>query len=208
MVTQIALNKPTLILGAGIAGSGKTTTLTKLPQYINNSFYISKDTLNDSFLSTHNDCDVGIKKYIFSGPKIRMDHDFYHENVKFQSYNYMLMLAKDNLELGKHPILEGNYTKELRKGYLEEVLFPFFEKVDHKTKIIFCYTDEENIKKRVYERNALRDKSKDSEESWRKLFEEQPPLPPELEKYDHIKVDTTTPLKEQDIVRILDYLSI
>jgi predicted kinase len=203
---KIELDVPTLILGAGISGSGKTVIMTEVARNVLNSVYISKDTINESFLATVNPSSKGNHIYNLDGQPILRNSDYYSRNVKFQSYHCMMELAKDNLVLGKHPIVEGNYTKEIQNGYIDEILNPFFISVPHRTKLIFCHADEENIRKRLQDRNSLRDAEKlKSEESWQAFLKSQPILPVELERYDHVKVDTTEPI-EMNIEEILDYL--
>ncbi len=203
---KVYLRAPTLILGVGISGSGKTTLLREVVRYVHDAFYIDKDAINDTFLLTiPNADDIPLKGYRLTGPPILRSDPFYQEHVRFQSYHYMLQLAKANLEAGKHPILEGNYIKEIRMGYLDEIVFPFFEGVHHKTKIVVCHADEETIRSRLMQRNLPRDADKlESEEAWRKFLEREPILPPELERYEHLKVDTTR-ASEENVRRTLEY---
>lgn len=199
---KIRLDTPTLILGAGIAASGKTTFLRELVQYVYDAFLLDKDTVKEAFLLTPIMPSVSgtepILNYQLSGSAISDDGVYYRENVKLQSYRVLLELAKDNLIVGKHPILDAPYVKELRGGYLQRIVAPFFEEIDYQTKVIFCYAPEEVIRRRMQERNLARDAAKlVSEESWGRFLEEQPILPLELEPLDHLKLDTTLPLEER-----------
>ena len=156
--------------------------------------------------------DEGMKKYLLRGPKIPRTDDFYHIHNKFQTYHCMLWLAKFNLEMGKNPIADGNYTKEIAGGYLDDVVFPFLADIDCNKKIVFCYADEDEIRRRTIERGVERDAEKIiSDEAWKDFIKKQPILPSQLGKYDHIKVDTTGQLEyqivmEQNIRSVLDYL--
>lgn len=207
---KIKLDVPTLILGAGIAASGKTTFFRELAKYVYDAFLIDKDTVKEAFLlkpailpgfGTE-----PMLNYKLSGSAISDSSVYYHKNVKLQSYRLLLELAKDNLAVGKHPILDAPYVKELRNGYLSEIIAPFFEGITPRIKIIFCYAPEEVIKQRMKERGMKRDQAKlVSEESWKTFLVEQPIMPPELESIDHIKVDTTLPLEER-LKTALDYL--
>ena len=134
----------------------------------------------------------------------------YDAHVRLQSYRLMLELAKRNLKSGKHPILEGNYTKEIIGGYIEEIVDPFFkspEGTGYKRKLIFCWADEETIRKRLTERNAERDLEKlKSEQSWREFLQKEPILPLELARYDSFPLNTTQPL-EQNLPSLINYLT-
>ena len=206
-MNQIELDVPTLILIAGIGGSGKTTLSRELVKHIKDAYYMDKDIINDAFLLTSNESDKGIKIYALSGPQLPRD-EHYNRYVRLQSYRLMLELAKVNLEAGKHPILDGNYTKDIRQGYLNEIVEPFFDGVSYRRKLVFCYAREDTIKERLRQRKLLQrdfDKLK-SEEAWRRFLDEQPILPPELTRHYHIKVDTEQSL-ESNIRNVLAYIS-
>lgn len=206
MMQKVKLDTPTLVLGAGFCCSGKTVVLNEVAKRVDDSFIIDKDIINESFLSIRNSASTDLDAYVLAGPKKTITDDYYHQYVKFQTYNCLIGLAKNNLELGKHPFLEGSYIKEIRNGYLDRIFFPSFESIQHKTKIVFCHADEETLKKRIKERAASRDLYKlKSDFDWKKFLEEQPILPLELENYEHIKVDTTKPL-ENNVPMVLDYL--
>ncbi len=207
---KIELKVPTLIFGAGIAASGKTTFLRELTRHVYDAFLIDKDTIQEAFLSKSPLKPVfsteSISNYALREGVIPKDGPHYHKNVKLQSYYAMLKLAKDSLSIGKHPVLDAPYVKELRGGYLQRIVAPFFEGIDSSTKVIFCYAPEEVIRRRMRERNLARDAAKlVSEESWKRFLEEQPILPPELETINHLKLDTTLPLEER-LHSVLDYL--
>lgn len=207
---KIKLEIPTLIFGAGIAASGKTTFLREVVKHIYDAFLIDKDTIQEAFLSKPPLKPVfgaePISNYALLEQAISKDSGYYHENVNLQSYYALLKIAKDNLTIRKHPILDAPYVRELRGGYLHRIVAPFFEGIDYQTKVIFCYAPEEVIKRRMQERNLARDAAKlVSEESWRRFLEEQPILPLELEPIDHLKLDTTLPLEER-LHSALDYL--
>lgn len=207
---KVELKIPTLIFGAGIAASGKTTFLGELVKYIYDAFLVDKDALQEAFLSKPFLKPVSgaepLGNYALREEAIPKDSPHYHENVKLQSYYAMLKIAKDNLSVGKHPVLDAPYVKELRDNYLQKIAAPFFEGIKYQAKVIFCYAPEEVIKRRMQKRNSARDAAKlISEKSWRRFLEEQPVLPPELERINHLKLDTTLPLEER-LNLALDYL--
>lgn len=205
-MSKIELEVPTLILVAGVSASGKTTLSRELARSVYDVAPIDKDTINEAFLATHDEIDTGILVYRFSGTTIPRDHEHYLRNVRFQSYNAMLALARDILEVGKHPLLDGNYAKEIHRGYIDAIITPFFQEIPHKRKLIVCHPDEETIRRRLVERGSPRDNAKlASERAWKIFVEEEPILPPELERYEHVKIDTTKPLDE-NVLLAIEYL--
>ncbi|MBI2020944.1 AAA family ATPase [Candidatus Giovannonibacteria bacterium] len=214
---KFSLPNPTLILGAGISGSGKSTLLNPLAKALTNSVFIEKDLINYALLWTPKKVQgVGHSQYLIGDlvPRDDPSNTYYGDHVRYQSYHLMLMMAKQLLPMGKHPILEGNYIKEVRFGYIEKVLAPqltdfaWWREGSFKLKIILAHADPEIIRKRVIERAAEHDKVKlSSDEEWKKHLEEQPPVPPEIEKYSHIKVETSSPITQKQYLEVVDYLS-
>jgi len=202
---NLKISMPSVIIIAGIAAVGKSTFSKILVRSIDNCVLLDKDSINESFLSTSNTSGVGSEIYRLTGAKISKTSNYYKTNVRLQSYQCMLRLAKDNLDCGKSVILDGNYVNEIRQGYLETVLFPFFEGIA-KIKLVYVYADERVIKQRMIQRNASRDTEKiKSKKAWRLFLKEQPLLPPELEKYEHIKINTDVSL-EQNIQIVGKYI--
>jgi len=118
----------------------------------------------------------------------------------------MLEEAKNNLALGKHPIIDGNYVRELQQGYFEKVLLPFFAKTGCKIKILYFYAPEDVVKRRMIERGAARDDDKlRSEESWIDFLRREPIIIHNIESLPHMKVDSTKPIDE-NLKAIIAYL--
>lgn len=201
---KVELTKPTLILVTGVTGCGKTTFTRELVRHVTDAHHIDKDTLNDAFLTTINPEDEGFLLYKMAGTPTPASDSFYQEFVKLQSYHAMLALARDDINTGKHPILDGCYVKELRGDYLERVVQPFFEGVEHQTKIILYHADESVVRARQRRRGLPRDQR--SDEAWQRLLQEQPIIPPEIERLDHIKIDLGKPT-ETGIKKALEYLA-
>lgn len=177
------LKKPTPIVVCGVPCSGKSTLSRELTKEIYNSFLIDKDIINEAFCG--ND---------------RTGHH-YKTNVRNQSYLTILMLAKANLFLGKSPILDVPYIKEIKSCYFENVLIPLLGV----PKIVLCYANEDVIKKRLTKRGLEIDKEKLYEDGWKKFLLEEPIMPVEIEKYDHIKIDTEIHV-EGNMEKIINYL--
>lgn len=194
-MSSIILPKPTLLLGCGISGSGKSTILKPVVSLVQNAFWVDKDALNQAFMG-----EGGIYD------------DFYHAHVRDQSYAYMLRLAKDNVELGNRPVVEGNYNKEIQSGYLDDVVFPMFDGCA--VKLVYCWAPEDVIRERLIRRVSEADEAVrasdlpklESDTAWAQYIQKQPPLPPELEKYAHVKIDTTKPV-EVCVQEVIAYLT-
>ena len=193
---RFELPRPTVILACGISGSGKTTFIRALSKVVVDSFWIDKDTINNCFLQDkHGKESLGA-----------LTSDHYHDYVKNQTYDGMLKIASVNLDLGKHPIIEGNYNKQIRGDYIESVVHKAFSDTDCSLKIIYCYASEDTIFNRIKERNATRDAEKlATAEGWAAFMREQPILPEEIDVYDHIKVNTEERV-ETILPKVVDYL--
>ncbi len=206
-----SLDKPTVILVAGTAGVGKTTLARVLVSELTDSLLIDKDTVNEAFLRRHSTGVPGsglqgAGSYSLGGGSWDRDSDRYHRGVRFQSYLCLLRLAEDNVRLGKSPVLDGNYHKEISNGYLREILLPHFSQIAVPVKIVFCHASADIIAKRLVERNHPRDRDKiGSSKAWSRFLGENPVIPPELEGYAHVKADMEKPLSEilPGIIRFL-----
>ena len=203
---MVNLSKPTLILGVGNSACGKTIHLLEVVKRVDNAFWIDKDTIEDTFLFKMNNYSNNIEKYntiLGSFPR-KEHHHLMH--VELQSYLLMLLKAKNNLVLGKHPVLDGNYIREIPKGYIEKIIMPILSGINYKLKILYFHCPEEIMKKRIIERNNPRDAKKLSNEKiWNEFLKKEPIMIKEIEKYDHLKVDSSKELNE-NINKILDYL--
>jgi predicted kinase len=203
-MNRIELSTPTLILGVGIGASGKSTLLRELARRIANPVYIDKDTINYAFLRLAKPGDFwDIGLYRMQGDMIPRSGDFFRKHVWRQSYDLMLRQAQQSLDLGLNPILEGNYVKEIRKGYIEGVIRPLLGLA--RIKIILTHATESIIRERQTQRSHPHDPVR-TEREWTEFFAEQPPIPPEIDTYDHFKVDTSGPVDEETFDRMIAYL--
>ncbi len=144
------IHTPTLILGAGLSGTGKTAHLKKLAASISNSVYLDKDTTVGGML--------GDKPYFT---------EFYWQNIHFQSYEVLWRLGQDNLksESPKVVILDAYYGDKtaMIKRALESgvrVLVAHF----------YCSKEKEHA--RILSRNdELRDHDKFSPEAFEAFYQ-------------------------------------
>ena len=124
MISKTFLDKPTLIIGAGNSANGKTTHLLELAKKLSDSFWIDKDTIEETFLTMMDHASSDITRYSSNIGDYPRKRDYHLQNVELQSYLLMLKEAKNNLFAGKHPILDGNYVRELRQDYFDKVILP------------------------------------------------------------------------------------
>lgn len=207
-MAKTALRTPTITYLAGVSGSGKSTIAKELSNRVYDICHIDKDTINDSFLLTVDNSKRGtIGPYRLSGPKYPRNSEYFHRNVKYQTYRCMLELAKNALRFGQHPVVEGNYVKEIGMNYFDEIVPGVMVglNLQHKSKLILCYADEETIRQRVLNRNSDRDENKKISSAWNKQLAQHPIIPPKIEEHNHIRIDTAHPL-EEIIEDIIDYL--
>lgn len=206
-MAKIILPKPTIVFLAGISGTGKTTLAKEIARETSDVYYLDKDLINDAFQSTFDYAKTNtLEAYKLKGPQHSVQEDYYHQNVKYQTHRALLAVSRENLQIGKSSIIQGLYRKEIALGYIDQVIFPFYQGIDHNFKILWCHADERVIRERMTKRNAGYDSFKlESDEAWKKFITEQPPLQPEIEKYDHRKIDTGKPLNVC-VEQALDYL--
>jgi len=206
MVTKAFLDKPTLIVGAGNSATGKTTHLLELARVLSDSFWIDKDTIEDTFLTKMDHTSDDILRYTSNLGVLSRKRSHHLEHVELQSYLLMLKEAKNNLVLGKHPILDGNYVRELQQDYFDKIIIPLFKDVNCNIKIIYFYAPEHIVKQRIIDRAEARDNDKlASEESWNNFLKKEPLLIHNLEKLPHLLVDSTKPI-EENIKKIILFL--
>ncbi len=139
--------KNLLIIGCGLACSGKSTFFKELARRNKNLVYIDKDVINNSFISEKN----------FSNDK--NNSEFYDKNIKVQTYRAMFGLAKDNLILKKSVILDGYFADKLETPLFKELL-EMLNGVDYKLITVKFYCTKDVLFKRMKNRNFWRDYDK------------------------------------------------
>ncbi len=140
------MKDPLLIIGCGLAGTGKSEFLKKLASKYDNLVYLDKDTINNAFLL---DRDFNPKR----------SYDFYKEHVKLQTYKAMFEIAKDNLLLDKSVILDGYFINKLKTPLFDKLLNTLSD-IPYKLKLIYFYCDKETLWERLKERKYWRDLDK------------------------------------------------
>lgn len=204
---MVELKNPTLILGVGNSACGKTTHLLELTKILKDSFWIDKDTIEDTFLLKMDNSTEDIEKYNQVLGRYSRKENYHLTNVELQAYLLMLLEAKNNLLLGKHPIIDGNYVRELQKNYIEKIIKPLLSGINYKLKILYFHCPEGIMKERIIKRANPRDEKKIKDDSeWKTFLEKEPIIVREIESYDHLKIDSTNNLQE-NISKIIDYLT-
>ena len=202
---KIELPSPTLVLVAGVSSTGKSTLIGDVVPSVQNSFWIEKDLINYAFLRTSDASKTGVGAYKMDGPEIPRFGPHYDAFVRRQTYDLMLKLAMANLELGKHPFLEAAYGKEIQMEYIDKIVGEFFSEVSHNLKIILCYADPAVIHQRIRDEQAPHDADKTTWEQFQETLRRDPIFPSELERHDHVEIDTARP-REFNTSKVLEYL--
>jgi predicted kinase len=215
-MSKVQLLRPTLILLAGVAAVGKSTFIKEAAKNIADALIVDKDTIGDSFTAERPEeilrkrdsgKRLGVLLHDFSGRSFARESHFYEAHVRDHQYYCMLGLARDNLLIGKHPILDGNYSLLIPLGYIEKVVDLFFEGVEHARKLVWCHAPEEVIRERMQGRENPRDQPKlANTTNWLAFLRSQPIIPPEIEMYDHTKLDLSRPF-EENFRALVDYLA-
>jgi len=203
---MVELKNPTLILGVGNSACGKTTLLLEVAKKLKDSFWIDKDTIEDTFLLKMDNSGEDIEKYGKTYGQHPRKEDYHLKFVELQAYLLMILEAKNNLKIGKHPILDGNYIREMQKDYLNKVVLPILSGINFKLKILYFHCPEDVMKQRIIDRGNPRDDKKlKNEQIWKEFLEKEPIMIKEIESMEHLKIDSTQPM-EENIQKILEYL--
>ena len=137
---------PLLIIGIGLAGTGKSIILKEVASKFVNLFYIDKDDIHNSFI-----LDKNLEK--------RENKEFYDKFIRLQGYKAMFEIAKQHLIIGKNVILDGYLIDKLNTSWFEQLL-KNLEDTPHQKKFIYFYCDKDLIFDRLKKRNYWRDKNK------------------------------------------------
>ena len=216
----------------GRVASGKSFFARQLAPRVYDLLLIDKDTLNNALLTDSNvsaddlarillkhdstldqyeeDNQARLVSYISMAKGCAIPHESpLYKRIRLPSYWAMLKLAKENLELGKSVILDAPHIKELKIGYFSEVVphvIPQLSDGTYDMKAIMCYASEAVLKQRVVARGNKHDKFMQlDEEAWRLDLQKEPTIPPEIEDYNHIKVDTSAS-SDLNLAKTLDFL--
>jgi predicted kinase len=127
-----------LVMGAGLAGGGKTTHLHQATAEINTSVYIDKDTIAVDLLAS--------VAQSMPGP-------YYDKYVKAQSYQAVFTFAADNLKLNKTTILDGCFGDRLTGSLISNHLATS----PYKTLLMYFHCTGPTQLARIIQRNFQRD---------------------------------------------------
>jgi len=141
-----------MIVVAGVAGSGKSYVGKEISRRLENCIYIDKDTqtryIVDELLKClgHSETDRESKDYI--------------EKIRPLEYKCLIKEGLENIELDKNCVLSAPFIKEINDESYFQDLNDELEFEDATLKLIWVYTDENSARKRIIDRNAVRDQNK------------------------------------------------
>lgn len=226
-----------LVFVVGRPSVGKSYFARELVSHTSNLFYVDKDTINNSLLTSCNEqdgqimdsnplfaADRSIDEYtrinqkrehdletlarnLVNGVQVERDSPIY-KTVRLPSYALMLALARDNIGEGRSVLLDAPHIKEIKMGdkYFREIASRIIGK-DFDIKAILCYAPEQIIYDRMINKKEKRDDYMSQWQSFKKDLEREPIIPPEIEKWNHIKIDTSTKNPEENIKKTLEFLA-
>lgn len=233
--------EPCVIFASGIGMVGKTSTMKEFCKIVDNAFHMTMDVINPANLHIPTFHFKRLPKFedyvanagIFPehakkvqtpcGEMWKIDptddrdisSEFYGRHIRDQCYLIQIGLAKNNLEVGKVPIIEAIVMRHIIDGTLQR--FRDCEEFKGYPKYHFHFFADEDV---CYQRYLERLKKVDDYDSKRypmnkklsreefHLFatKEQPMIPKELERYEHLKIDTTKENSHQCAERCIDYI--
>lgn len=179
--TRIVLERPTLILIMGIAGTGKTTLARRLLTRVS-AAYLDKDTLADAFFPET----IDAARYVELRPAL---------------YRALYTIAEENLRAGNSVVLDAPHVKQVQIGGWRRWLKDLVARADAGLAVIRCGCNGMTIRRRLVERGEARDLWK--LENWEEFVRHEPPLVPI--PFDHLELDTEDDL-DANVERAFAYV--
>ena len=141
-----------------------------------------------------------------AGRKLGHENPIY-KGIRLPSYTLMLTLARDNIRSGKSALIDAPHIKEMKmgKGYFEGVAQKIIG-VPYGLKAILCYAPKDVIFERMVGKNDSRDDYMFKWADFEKDLEREEIIPPEIENFNHIKIDTSQD-NEANIRKTLEFLA-
>lgn len=233
--------EPRVIFSSGVAATGKSTTMREFCRLVSNALILGKDTINAANLHvpTFNFTGLPTIEDYLRNAKIFPDHarkiqtpfeevwkldptnkdgvgsDYYGRHTFTQTHLIQIGIAKENLEAGKVPIIDGIVVRQIRDGTLKR--FKDCKEFRGYPKYHFHFIANEDVCYKRYLERLKRLKSYDSkrypmnkeltrEEFHNFVTQEQPMIPKELDNYEHLQVDTSTQDPVECAQNCLDYI--
>lgn len=227
--------EPRLVIMAGYASTGKTTLGEKLTREITNAIILKKDAVNSGILlvpKTESPRLLSFEDYVMRDAvllddahtqqtimgemwRIAPSNDFYGRHGRMQGVLAMVNLAAENLELGKVPIMDCMPIPDYKRGWVERVInAQEFER--YPKYLIHCFAPVEVLFERMKAREAAgdpntverdRERIKDLETFRRFVTFDEPLEPVELNKFNHLLLDTSASSPDQCLRLALDFIS-
>jgi dephospho-CoA kinase len=218
-IDSVSVPKDTLVFMVGRPSSGKTFFARQFAPYVTNGVLIDKDTgINDPLItpdysgrgevegklfSTNESLGeyqrknrerekafLSLAQNLQSGEKLTHDSNIY-KTIRFTSYLTMQALARDNLQVGKCPILIAPHIKESTMGttYFKDIPEMLLGRAV-RTKLIVCTASEETIFKRMNSRGNEQDDYMAAWESFQKDLKREPIFPDKVKNWDYLEINT------------------
>jgi predicted kinase len=145
-------DRPTIIIVAGFAGSGKST-IGKLISKNMRFAYLDKDTLTRYFTD-----EMLESKGVGKGDR---ESTYYTELINPLEYNTLVKVALENVELGISVVLSAPFIRQLNSSsWFADKVDEFSSLSDCKVKVVWIESSREIERIRLIDRNADRDLNK------------------------------------------------
>lgn len=209
------LPNPTLILTAGVAGTGKSLFIYEFVRNTPNTVFLDKDGLNNAFFHVkptnqgqlpsmeetfkyYKERGMLISRKYFNGEemiRVPFPTEYNGRHVRDQTYLAFAQLAKDNLQLGKSPIIQAIVHRQVYDRTLPGFIAEFR---GFPVAILHFITDEKILRQRLIERAEKDEQARErdlpklkNDEAWQEERKKQPIYWDELQFYSHHVVDNS-----------------
>lgn len=230
----MSLLEPCIVFASGTACAGKTSTLKALATRVDNAIHLDRDDINKAnlhvSLTTTGEL-LPFKDYFSSdnvfqsctrtvrtlfGEKLQIDpkNEFYARHISDQCYMIIGEIARTNLRSGKVVLVDCLVPRQIQDGslrdFINQDIFDEYQKY-----FLHFVAPEHVLRQRVLHR-AKQDKyastrvevrMAQSPDTFHEYVTEDNPIEPtELNKFDHLIVDTTEHTSEQCSEMCIEYI--
>lgn len=200
-----------IILFSGVACAGKSSLAREVARAMPSAFLLDNDVVKNALACVRPTIQMQlppVEAYLRGLPVTtitiqdafgeRIDvppaNEFHGRHVRDQAYRAMLEIAEANLNLGKMPIYESLFPNQFQSGVAGRILDQF----NGRNVLVHLFLPQEILRERMVQRAkispeyAVKDGAKlESDETWRDYLLKNPLIPPSLERYPHLKIDSS-----------------